>query len=172
MLEKLAGSKWFTVIDLKCGYWQIKLSKDSCQKVAFSTPDGHYEFVRMPIGLKNAPAEFCRIMHGLLGFLDFVEIYIYVIIIHSKTFEEHMRHIEIVLEKLNKANLKINPLKCKWCASKIKVLGHVIMFNKIMMDPDKISAIVDMKSPRNIKELQRFLGLCNFYRSFIENFSE
>ena len=172
ILEKLARSKWFTIIDLKSGYWQIKMAKDSIHKVAFSTPDGHYEFLRLPFGLKNAPAQFCRIMKEILGDLDFVEVYIDDIIVHSKTFDWHVEHCLKVLERLKNANMRINPEKCKWFAQEIKILGHVISFEKINMDPEKIKAIIDMKAPQNVKQLQRFIGLVNFYRSFIMNMSK
>ena len=83
------------------------------QKTAFCTPDAHYEFTRLPFGLKNAPAVFSRVMYQVLGDLPFVEIYLDELTIHSATFEEHINHIKEVLQRLDKASLKINFNKCK-----------------------------------------------------------
>ena len=171
ILEKLSKSKWFSKLDLKCGYWQIKMGEKSITKVAFSTSDGHYEFLRLPFGLKNAPAEFCRIMKMILGHLKFVEVYLDDIIIHSETFEQHLNHIKIVFEELEKANLKLNPEKCEWCLLELKIFGHVISHNKIGVDPEKIKVINDRLAPKNVKQVQSFIGMCNWYRRFILNFS-
>ena len=119
ILDRLNNSKFFTALDLKSGYWQITLDKDTIPKTAFSTPDGHYELVRLPFGLKNAPAEFSRIMQQVLGDLKFVEIYIDDITIHSASFEEHLEHLYVVFQRLKEANLKVNPSKCDWFAAKL-----------------------------------------------------
>jgi len=122
ILDRLSASKVFTTIDLKSGYWQVKLSKDSIPKTAFSTPDGHFEFLRLPFGLKNAPAEFSRIMQQVLGdFVNFVEIYLDDITVHSKNEKEHLMHLIQVFKRLKQANLKINGAKCNRFASKIQL---------------------------------------------------
>ena len=172
ILDRLRDSCWFTVIDLKSGYWQVAMDESSISRTAFSTPDGHYEFLRLPFGLKNAPTDFSRIMKIVLGDLKFVECYIDDITIHSKTFEEHIEHILAVFERLREANLRINFSKCKWCAKEVKILGHIISENIVKMDPEKIEAIVKRKRPRKVKELQEFLGLPNFYRRFIKGYSQ
>lgn len=171
ILEVLAMSKYFTILDLKSGYWQVLIDEESIEKTAFSTPDGHYEFLRLPFGLKNAPAHFCRIMSTLLGDLNFVAIYLDDITIHSKSLDDHFSHINIVLNRLQDANLKLNPSKCTWIATEIKILGHIVANNKIAMDKDKIKAIVERAPPKNVKQLQQFLGLVGFYRRFIDHFS-
>jgi hypothetical protein len=171
ILDRLNGSSWFSAMDLKSGYWQIKMHPASVEYTAFSTPDGHYEFLRLPFGLKNAPSDFSRIMHQVLGGLDFVEIYLDDITVHSKSFEEHIKHLKTVFELLKSANLKINKDKCTWCAKSIKLLGHVVSANEIAMDQDKLSAIRDRLPPKNIKQLQQYLGICNYYRRFIKGFS-
>ena len=96
IFAQLSGSEWFSKIDLKSGYWQVAMDENSIQKTAFSTPDGHYEFLRLPFGLRNAPAEFSRIMFQQLGDLKCVQIYIDDIIVHSKDLEKHFQDIEIV----------------------------------------------------------------------------
>jgi hypothetical protein len=172
ILDRLSGSIWFTVLDLKSGYWQVLMSQDSIAKTAFSTSDGHYEFLRLPFGLKNAPAEFSRIMFMVLGNLNFVEIYLDDITIHSKTLEEHVEHILEVLQRLKEANLRLNAEKCTWCAKEIKILGHIVKNNSVSMDPAKIESIKTWNNPKTVKQLQKFLGLCNYYKRFVENFSK
>ena len=93
---------------------------DSIPATAFTTPDGHYEFLRLPFGLKNAPAEFSRIMYQILGDLNFVEIYLDDITIHSADFDTHFKHVGIVFNRLQTANLKMNRSKCEWFNTSIK----------------------------------------------------
>ena len=95
ILDRLNGSVFFSTLDLKSGYWQVEMAEASIAKTAFSSQDGHYEFLRLPFGLKNAPEDFSRMMHMTLGDLDFVEIYLDDITIHSKSFEDHLKHISI-----------------------------------------------------------------------------
>lgn len=107
IFDRLAGSKYYTTIDLKSGYWQVKMAEESIPKTAFSTPDGHYEFLRLPFGLKNAPAEFSRIMHQILGDLSFVQIFLDDITIHSNDFESHKQHVLEVIRRLVQVQLKL-----------------------------------------------------------------
>ena len=172
ILDRVNGSCWFTALDLKSGYWQILMDELSIAITAFSTPDGHYEFLRLPFGLKNAPSFFSRIMHQILGEFKFVEIYLDDITIHSKTFDEHIEHIKIVFRALKKANLKVNSTKCTWCAKSIKILGHIVSKDNVAMDPAKIQAIKERLPPNNIKQVQQYLGICNYYRRFIKDFSK
>ena len=100
ILDGLLGSKWFSTLDLKSGYYQVAMSSNSIAKTAFVTPDGHYEFLRLPFGLKNAPSHFSKIMFQALGDLNFVKIYLDDITIHSLDFESHLSHIQQVLTRL------------------------------------------------------------------------
>ena len=169
IFDELGGSRYFSSIDLKCGYWQIPLDEESIPKTAFSTPDGHYEWLRVPFGLRNAPADFSRIMFQIFGDLPFVQLYLDDITVHSETFEEHIEHLKIVCDRLRKANLKINALKCKWAAKSIKLLGFIISDKGIEVNNDKIKAVLELKSPRNVKEVQKFLGFINYYRKLIQD---
>ena len=172
IFDRLSGSKWFSTIDLKSGYWQVKMAEDSISKTAFSTPDGHYEFLRLPFGLKNAPAEFSRIMHQVFGDLKFVQIYLDDLTIHSLTFEEHLEHLRIVFERILIVNLRLNLKKCEFFKKEIKLLGHIIGRDSLKMDPEKIRAIRELREPKNIKQVQQFLGLCGYYRRFIMSYAE
>ena len=145
---------------------------DSIEKTAFSTPDGHFEFLRLPFGLKNAPADFSRIMHQVLGHFEFIQIYLDDIMIHSHTFDLHLSHLRVTFETLNSFNLKVNFEKCSWFRQTVHVLGHIVSKNAIKMDTAKISAVQEMKQPKTVKQLQQFLGLTNYYRKFVRNFSE
>jgi hypothetical protein len=148
------------------------LQKIIKKKIAFSTPDGHYQFKRMPFGLKNAPADFSKLMYQVLGNLPYVEIYLDDITIHSKTFIDHVKHVTNVLGVLRSYNLKINPEKCSWFTETIKLLGHIISKKGVSMDPDKIEAIKNRVAPKNIKQIQHFLGICNYYRRFIKYYAK
>jgi hypothetical protein len=172
IFDRLAGSSYFSTLDLKAGYWQVSMDEESKKYTAFSTPDGHYEFTRLPFGLKNAPAEFSFIMNQIFGDLIFVEVYLDDITVHSKTFSEHCYHISSVVKRLKKAGLRLNPEKCYWLASEIRLLGHIISSNAIKMDPSKIEAIKNRLMPTNTKEVQEYLGICNYYRRFIKNFAK
>ena len=172
ILDRLSGSTWFSALDLRSGYWQIKMARESIPLTAFSTPDGHYEFLRLPFGLKCAPAHFSRVMHQVLGNLAHVEIYLDDLTVHSSTFSEHMMHIKSVLSALKKAGLKVNSAKCTWCAREIKILGHIVSQKSVSMDPSKIEAVKNRIPPRTVKEVQAYLGLCNYYRRFIKDFSK
>ena len=173
ILDGMTGSTWFTALDLKSGYHQIQMSSKSIPMTAFITPDGHYEFLRVPFGLKNAPAHFSKIMYQILGDLNqFVKIYLDDITIHSSSFKEHLQHLNIVIMRLRQANIKLNHSKCTWCSKRIKILGHIISAEGIAMDPAKISAIENMLPPKTVKQLQVFLGMANYYRKFIFNFAK
>ncbi|CAF0725133.1 unnamed protein product [Brachionus calyciflorus] len=172
ILDRLSGSIYFTTLDLKAGYWQIEMDEDSKEYTAFTTPDGHYQFMRMPFGLKNAPAQFSKLMHQIFGVRVYVEIYLDDIIIHSKTAEDHVEHIRIAASLLRNANLKIKPSKCTWFARKTKILGHIVSGDSIEMEDEKVEAVKKRQPPKNIKQLQSFLGLCNYYRKFIKNYAE
>ena len=172
IFDRMYGSYYFTSLDLKSGYWQVPMAEDSIEKTAFSTSDGHYEFLRLPFGLRCAPLHFSKMMHILLRHLTFVEVYLDDITVHSKDVKEHYEHIEAVLTILRKVNVKLNFTKCKWFAKKIKLLGHIITGTKISVDPKRTESIKDRLPPKNIKQLQQFLGLCNYYKKFIQGLAE
>src|ERR1051325_10896018 len=174
ILEQFETAKWFTSIDLASGYWQIAMEEQDIQKTAFTCGYGLYEFEVMPFGLTNVPATFQRLMnHILMEYLDeFVVVYIDDILIYSKTFEEHLEHLEKIFEKLKEANLMIKLKKCKFGEQNIEFLGHIIGRDGIKPDPEKIEKIKNLKIPNNLTELRSILGLCSYYRRFVKNFSK
>lgn len=173
ILDKLGKCQYFTTIDLAKGFHQIQMDPDSIAKTAFSTKHGHYEFTRMPFGLKNAPATFQRCMNNLLEDLIFKDCLVYLddIIIYSTSLEEHISSISKVFSKLREANLKLQLDKCEFMKKETDFLGHVITTQGIKPNPNKIKAIVEFPIPKTPKEIKSFLGLCGFYRKFIPNFA-
>ena len=150
IIDRLNGSKWFSALDLKAGYWQIQMDDAHICKTAFSTPDGHYEFKRLPFGLKNAPAAFSRIMFQVLGDLSYVEIYLDDITIHSPTVEKHLQDIKEVLQRLKNVSLKINLKKCNWFQKSIQILGHIIEENSIKNGSKEKRIDKNWKQPRTV----------------------
>lgn len=175
LFSKLQGNKYFTTLDLTSGYHQIKMDEDSIEKTAFSTPNGHYEFLRMPFGLKNAPATFQRMMNNVLKqeiARNICLVYLDDIIIYSKTKQEHINRLQQVFEALRKANLKINKNKCVFMETEIEFLGHVLNENGLKPNQKKIEAIKKFPVPKTVKEIRGFLGLIGYYRKFIPNLSK
>ncbi|GBG71210.1 hypothetical protein CBR_g8513 [Chara braunii] len=173
LLDRVQGCKYFSKIDLKSGYHQIEVHPDDQYKTAFRTRYGHYEFIVMPFGLTNAPATFQHYMNDLFRpWLDkFVVVYLDDILVFSKTLQEHQGHLRQVLEKLREANFKINAKKCEWAKTQVLYLGHVLDGDGIKPEDSKIATIRDWPTPRTLTELRSFLGLANYYRKFVRNFS-
>ena len=154
------------------------MDDDSKEKTAFSTHQGLYEFNVMPFGLKNAPAVFQRLMQKVLMDLNpeegppFVSVYLDDLLVFSRTFEEHLEHIRLVIECLKRAGLKLNPSKCHFICMLVKYLGHLITPNGILPDPDRIAAVKDYPIPCCVKDVRQFAGMASYYRRFIRNFAK
>src|SRR6266487_3393771 len=174
MLDKFEGSQWFSSIDLASAYWQVEMDERDIEKTAFITSEGLYESLVMPFGLCNAPATFQRLMHEVLGNLIYTKAPVYLddIIIHSKTFEQHLKDIEEVFGKLRDARLMSKENKCEFCAPEIKFLGYIIGKDGKKVDPDKVEKVRNYPRPENISQLRGFLGLASYYRKFIKDFSK
>ena len=173
VLDELSQGRFFSVIDLKAGYWQIPMRQQDAPKTAFQTIDGHYHFTVMPFGLKNAPATFQRMMDVVLSGLKWKGLMVYMddIVLYSKTAEEHLYVLEGVLQRLAKAGLKINPKKTSLVAREVSYLGHVVSAQGIRPNPEKVRAVMILKPPSNVKEVRMFLGLVGYYRRFIQAFA-
>lgn len=171
-LDCLKGAQFFSSMDLYSGYWQINVDEADREKTAFITPEGLYEFKVMPFGLCNAPATFERMMDNLLRHLKWTMCLCYLddVVVFSKTFDEHLQRLEVVLQCLQEADLILNPKKCLFGAKQIKILGHLVSGEGIRPDPDKVLAVSNFPVPKNIHDVRSFLGLCSYFRRFIENF--
>lgn len=158
---------FFSKLDTFKGYFQIPVRQCDVSKTAVTTPFGLFEFLWMPFGLRNAGATFQRLMDNLFESLHFTFVYMDDILVFSGTLEEHMRHLRLVFQTIQKAGLQVNPEKCSLGVSSINFLGHTITADGIAPDSTKLKAIQSFPPPSNIKEVQRFLGLSNYYRHFV-----
>ncbi|GJV11263.1 putative reverse transcriptase domain-containing protein [Tanacetum coccineum] len=174
LFDQLQGSQFFFKIDLRSGYHQLRVHEDDIPKTAFRTRYRHFEFTVMPFGLTNALEIFMDLINRVCrSYLDkFVIVFIDDILIYSKTQEEHVEHLRLVLELLKKEKLYAKFSKCEFWLREVQFLGHVINGNGIHVDPRKIEAVKNWKAPRTPTEVCSFLGLAGYYRRFMENFSK
>nr|GEU72762.1 putative reverse transcriptase domain-containing protein [Tanacetum cinerariifolium] len=165
---------FFSKIDLRSGYYQLRVCEDDIPKTVFRTRYGHFEFTIMPFDLINAPAVFMHLMDRVCRpYLDkFVIVFIDDILIYSKTQEEHVEHLRIVLELLKKEKLYAKFSKCEFWLREVLFLRHVINGNGIYVDPSKIEDVKNWKAHRILTEVRSFLGLAGYYRRFIDKFSK
>ncbi|XP_076920920.1 uncharacterized protein LOC143582177 [Bidens hawaiensis] len=172
LLDELHGARFFSKLDLKSGYNQIRMREDSIEKTAFRTHDGHYEYLVMPFGLTNAPATFQAVMNNV--FRPFlrrsVVIFFDDILVYSPTWESHLQDLHSVFSILLQHQFKVNKRKCSFGQVAMEYLGHVIDGQGVSMDPKKIDAVMDWPAPKTIKGLQGFFGLTGYYRKFVKNY--
>ena len=173
IIEKIKGANYFTKLDLRSAYNLVRIREGDEYKTAFRTKYGHYEYLVMPFGLRNAPATFQSFINSVLRpYLEkFVILYLDDILIFSKSLEEHQEHVRTVLKTLLKNNLYAKLKKCEFHKPEVEFLGHVISGKGIATDPKKIESVRDWPTPTCVKDVQRFIGLCNYYRRFIKNFA-
>lgn len=170
----LTGSKWFSVLDLKSGYYQIEMEEQDKAKTAFVCPLGFWEFNRMPQGVTNAPSTFQRLMERCMGSLNRSEVLVFIddLIVFFETLEEHERRLLQVLNRLREYGLKLSPEKCKFFQTSVRYLGHVVSEYGVSTDPSKIEAVKAWPRPQNLKELKSFLGFAGYYLRFVQDFSK
>nr|GEY91966.1 reverse transcriptase [Tanacetum cinerariifolium]GEY91967.1 reverse transcriptase [Tanacetum cinerariifolium] len=173
LFDQLQGVKFFSKIDLKSGYYQLRVKEQDIHKTAFRTRYGHYEFLVMPFGLTNALAVFMDLMNRILHeYLDkFVIVFIDNILVYSKTKEEHEEHLRIVLGTLRQEKLYAKFSKCEFWLGQVAFLGHIVSVDGITMDSAKVEAITKWPRPKTVTEVRSFLGLAGYYRRFVEGFS-
>lgn len=172
-LDVLAGNTFFTTLDLASGYYQVPIREQDKHKTAFVTPEGHFEFNRVPFGLANAPAIFQRIMHQVLGSLRYKEALAYLddIIIPSTNISEGLDRLELVLQALSDAGLTLKLKKCVFFGRSVDYLGFEISSDGIKPGAKKISAVANFPTPKNQHNVRQFLGLASFFRRFVQGFS-
>lgn len=170
----LTGSRWFSVLDLKSGFYQIEMEEADKHKTAFVCPLGFFEFNRMPQGITNAPSTFQRLMERCMGELNLKQALVFLddLIVFSSTLEEHEERLMRVLNRLKEFGLKLSPSKCKFFQTSVKYLGHIVSEKGIETDPDKVAALKTWPKPNNLKELRTFLGFCGYYRRFVKDYSK
>ena len=174
ILTYVGKAKYFSTLDLFSGYWQVGIREECKAYTSFVVSGGgSYEFNKLPFGLCNAPATFQMLVDKLFHDMKWKEILCYLddIVVFSATFEEHLARLRGVFERLRFAGLTLKGSKCFFVQEKVKLLGHVVSSTGLAPDEDKLDAISKFPQPRSVKDIQSFLGLCNYYRKFIRNFS-
>lgn len=174
MLDRMSGARYFSTLDLKSGYHQIRMHPRDAGKTAFTFDRGHYEFTRMPFGLRNAPSTFQRLMDEFLEGLEeeWIQVYMDDLVIFSKNIEEHRDHLIKVIRRLKEFNLRVSVDKKQLGKREVRFMGHILSESGVRPNPDKIKAIAEVPVPKDVKELRGFLGMANYYRKFIQGFAD
>ena len=173
-MESMVGARFFSSMDLKSGFWQVRMSEKSRQYTAFTVGSlGMYEFLLMSYGLCNAPAMFQRLMQNCLGELNLTYALVYLddVIVYSKTEEDHLRRLQAVFEHFHEHGLKLKPSKCSFLRKQIAFLGHEISTDGMKPGTLNLEGITEMAPPANYTEVRCFLGMTGFFRRFIKNYA-
>jgi len=170
--DRLIGAVIFTTIDLKGAYNLIRIKEGHEWKTAFRTQLRHFEYLIIPFSLANTPAIFQNIIDEIMRKFDFIVVYLNDILVFSKNEEEHRKYIYIVLQELQNNKLLAEPKKYRFHQKSVIYLGYQISPGEIRMDPAKLEAIRDWKTPTTVKEVRAFHSFTNFYRSLIRKFGE
>lgn len=172
MLDELHGAKYFTKLDLRAGFHQVRVHSADIPKTAFRTHNGHYEYLVMPFGLCNAPSTFQAIMNSIFRpyLRKFVLVFFDDILIYSPDWTTHLEHVHTVLQTLRQHQFTVKLSKCAFGLQEIEYLGHIVTPQGVKVDQNKISAMVNWPKPTNVSELRGFLGLTGYYRKFVRNY--
>jgi hypothetical protein len=173
-IDSLGDAKIFTTLDCNSGYWQIPARPEDRKNTTFTSHEGLYRFLRMPFGLRNAPATLQRIVDTILSGLTWKTCLVYLddIIVFYKTPTENMAHLDAVLHRLYRAGLTLNLKKCHFFKETVEYLGHVIRPGQLSVAEKNTATLKNTKHPTTQTELRSFLGLCNVYRRFVRGFSK
>lgn len=174
ILTYLNGCQWFATMDLTSGFWQLPVREEDKHITAFVTPDGLWEYEVTPFGLKTSPAAFQNCMDRVLAGLKWGTCLLYLddILVMAPTYEELLNRLRKVFERLREANLTLNPSKCTFGFREARVLGHIVSADGVSPDPNKVKDILKFEPPRRLRALRSFLGLANYYRKFVPDYSK
>ena len=171
LFATLAGGKKFSILDLSQAYAQVRVEERSQKYIVVNTIKGLYQVTRLPYGIKTAPHIFQSIMDQILQGIPGVCCYIDDILITAPSDEEHLRRLEIVMQRLEKFNVRVKEDKCSFLAKEVRYLGHVIDQHGRKPLPEKVRGIRESKPPTNVSELRTFLGMVNYYGRFLKSLS-
>ena len=172
LLSRVAGAKLISHIDIRSAYFQIKLSKESQKYTGFQTPFGVFSYKMMPMGLKTSSATCQKLMDRILrGTHKFAGTLVDDIIVYSAEFNDHLKHVEQILERLRQAGLTANAQKCCVASNNIKILGHIVRDGNIYPDDDKVKAVKEWAIPKTKRQLKSFLGLTGYFRDHISHYA-
>ena len=173
LFDQLGQAKVFSKIDLKSGYWQMPVKPEDIHKTAFKTRWGLYEFLVMPFGVTNAPAQFMNMMNDVLDdYLDkFVLIFLDDVLVYSANVEEHAEHLRQLLERLREQRLYAKASKCDMMKTSVEFLGQQITSDGMTPTEAKLKAVRDWSTPKDVKDVRSFLGFANYYRRFVKDFA-
>lgn len=170
-IDQVGAAKFVSKFDLLKGNWQVPLSKRAQEVSAFVTPPGLYSYKVMPFGLKNSPAAFQCMMNRVVSGLKGCTVYLDDLVIYSDTWQSHLQCIQALFDRLAEAWLTVNLAKCVFAMATVTYLGRVVGQGRVAPVQSKVLAVAEYPRPTTKKELQRFLGLVGYYRSFCKNFS-
>jgi len=172
-LNALAGSSWYSTLDLRSGYYNIPIAESDRDKSAFITRQGCFRFTVMPFGLTCAPSVFQRLMDVVLCGLSYQTCLVYLddIIVFGQTFEEQLERLGEVFKCLKAANLKLKPSKCFLCQRSVEFLGHVVSEKGLTMQSSKVETINSWTACKDVSEVRAFMGLSGYYKRFVKDFS-
>lgn len=172
-LDALYAARYYTTLDMKSGFHQIKIAEQSKQYTSFVTPDGQFEYNRMPFGFANAPSCYQRCINKALGPLKdtICQVYLDDVMIPSTTIEEGIERAELVIKTLSEAGFKLNLQKCSFLQTQTEYLGHIISYGSIKPSPRKVNALLESQPPNSVKGVRQLMGLAGYFRRFIEKFS-
>jgi hypothetical protein len=174
LLDELRGARFFTKLNLRSGYHQVRMEPADIEKTAFRTHHDHFEFLVMPFGLTNAPTTFQALMNDTLQ--DFIRVFALVffndILIFSNSWSEHLQHVWAVLQRLREHHLTVKRSKCSFGTTSVGYLGHIISAQEVTMDAEKVEAVWAWPPPRTVHTVRGFLSLTCYYRKFICSYAE
>ncbi|CAN8070819.1 unnamed protein product, partial [Agarophyton chilense] len=172
-IDSLGEANVFTTLDANSGYWKVPIAEEDQDKTAFACLVGLYRFKRMPFGFRNEPATFQRTLDIFLSRYKWKTCLVYLddVIIFSQDVEIHLRHVEEILKALQSAGITLKFKKCEWFAGTVRYLGHVIKLGQLAIQEAQTAALHEVQPPSTQKQLRSFLGLRNFYRRFVPQYS-
>ncbi|CAA9997843.1 unnamed protein product [Nesidiocoris tenuis] len=174
ILDSLGNSRYFTTIDLASAFHQISVDPRDIQKTAFSSGNAHWEYLKMPFGLKSAPATMAKAMSMVLNSHKGIRAFAYLddVIVHSPDLKRHIEEIRLLFQAMRKFHLRISPQKCAYLRKEVTYLGHHISDKGVLPDESKVAVLKRMPVPRNVKEVKSFVAFASYYRKFVKNFAQ